>query len=353
MLKRLGKKVLPIIMATMLVAGMCAVSTSAVEVSNNSEIAVVKDTPSVYVDEETGVKLESSDIIVNEENVSVVDNDLSQLGIEIDLYEKSYSFYVYDENYDEINCNETAVTAYVPFENDSCYVIYYDIENKKATQLDAEYVDGSYKFNMIGVGEYYICDSPLAEGEGEIVQQTLVNEQTGVTVSGAIQTDTKLVVIDVFELLKNIGLDFDSLKSMLEENPDLATSIDKEQIELLKQMDGYIVCLTRNFEMVNPQGELTITLPNGNDSFAVRYADVMSEFSSGEFGDMELPEIDYTDETKTDEELAQEYNANIDKQMPILESEYVDGSYVVNSTNSGLFLIAPKDILYTTAEEIK
>ncbi len=353
MLKRLGKKVLPIIMATMLVAGMSAVSTSAVEVATDAENTVVETaTPGVYCDEYTGVKLESTAMDFSEGNVFVVDNDFSQLGMEISLFEKSYSISVYSLDFEDIDFEKTPVTAYIPFDRDDCCVIYYDNETQEATQLDAEYVDGSYKFNMIATGNYFVCDYPLVEGEGEMIEQTFVDETTGVTISGVLPTDTKMVVIDVMALLEQFGLDFDEVESMLN-NDGVINSVDKDELEVAKQVDSYLVCLVRNFEVVKPQGEVTVTLPNGNETFAVRYMDILSEYLSGNLDNIETPEIDYTDETKTDEEIAQEVNDNVDRLFPVLESEYVDGSYVVNSSNGGLFMIAPNDFFYTTAEDVK
>lgn len=203
MFKRLGKKVLTIIMATMLVASMSAVSTFAVETATekSSVVATAKAEANTYTDKRSGVKLESDSLNVSQHTTFIFD-DYDKFLPKTDLYEKILDIEVYS-NPDELemaDLSKTPVTAYIPYDKEGCYVVFSEYETSKTTQLKAEYVDGYYKVQMVGSGTYIICDYPLAEGDGKLVQQTLVDEKTGVSVSGMIPTDSKLVVLDIDEL---------------------------------------------------------------------------------------------------------------------------------------------------------
>ena len=348
MLKRLGKKVLPIIMATMLVAGMGAVCTSAVDVPvDKAGIVGTAVALSTFEDEYSGIRLESEAINLDDCMVFPVKEDLASLGIGKDFCEEVYSIGVLDSQLQMVDFAKTPVTAFLPSGKADCCVIYVDNETGKAQQIDAEYVNGNYKVNLVGDGNYIISATPLVEGEGEMTQQTLVDEKTGVTVSGVIPTDTKLITIDAIDVLENQGLDYDAMAS---ESGDMAN-----QLDLLKNIDAKIVCLVRNFEIVKPESGVVVTLPNSNADYEVRYCDLFNGalfdefFQYDENGDHDSSLY----EDCTDEELAKLINDTLNKYLLVLQAEYNEGNYTVNAENSGLFVTAPVDTFKVTADNVK
>lgn len=362
MLKRLGKKVLPIIMATMLVASMSVVSTSAVEVATEESTVEVTATEatetSTYTDELSGVKFESDAIALNEDSVFVFNSYEEILHI-TSLYEKIYDLEVYAEDYDYADLSKTPVTAYLPYDVEGCYVIFMEYETGEISQLEAEYVDGYYKVQMPASGTYMICDYPLVEGDGELIEQTLVDETTGVSVSGLIPTDSKLVVVDIMSVVKDIFAGFEDLES---ESEDVEVTVNEEALSLLDSIDGYAVYVIRNFDIAKTEGELTVNLPSEFEGYEVRYIDAATNDTGSEEyesllaeyeKDYEEIESELSNPTISDEELAEKINALIDEVMPVLASEYVDGNYVVNSENSGTFMILPTDTVKVTAEDVK
>ena len=203
MFKRLGKKVLTIIMATMLVTSMSAVSTFAADTATDGKttVATAKSKANVYTSKSSGVKLESDSLKLNEFNTYIF-TAYDHFMPKTDVYEKILDIEVYvdEESSERADLSKTPVTAYIPYDKEGCYVVFSDYERDELVQLEAEYVDGYYKVQMKGSGTYVICDYPLVKGEGKLVQQTLVDKKTGVSVSGMIPTDSKLVVLDIDEL---------------------------------------------------------------------------------------------------------------------------------------------------------
>lgn len=353
MLKRLGKRVLPIIMATMLVASIGTLSTYAVEVdTEENTIEATASTTSTYVDEYSGVKFESDSMTLSESSVYVFDGNIDIIP-KLDLYEKMYNINVYEEGYEYADLSKIPVTAYLPCENEGCYVVFMDYESGEVVQLDAEYVDGYYKVQMAGVGAYFICDYALAEGEGELVEQTLVDETTGVSVSGLIPTDSKLVVVDLMAMCEKLIAELENYES---EHESVGVIVNEEALELLDKMDGYMVYVIRNFDIAKTKGELTVNLPSEFEGYEVRYIDANvaeSEEYESILTEYEVIESELSNPTISDEELAEKINAFIDKVMPALASEYVDGNYIVNNENCGIFMIVPTESLHITAEDVK
>lgn len=333
MFKKLGKKVLPIIMATLVLSSMGMVSTAAVEVATEDATVMSESTVNTYVNEDTGVKFESDSISFNEENTLVVDVSATPLATP-NVCEKMYEVSVYTDENSSVDFSKNSVTAYLPCELENCYVIFTGTEeDAKPVQLEAEYVDGCYKVQMVGSGSYIIADYALAEGEGELLEQTLVDETTGVRVSGLMPTDSKLIVFNVNKLFEDLFGDL----------------LEGENTGTMKDTDGYVISLVRNFKPIEIENEVTITLPSELEGCQVRY---MMDFDET---DTEYEEIEKELENPTisDEELAAKMNAYTDKASPLLDSEYVDGSYIVKNGSLGTFMIAPEELFYETAESVK
>lgn len=340
MFKKLGKKVLPIIMATMLVASMGAVSTSAVEVATEGATVMSKSEVNTYVHEVTGVKLESDSMSFSEENTRVFDVSASPLATP-NVCEKMYEIEIYKEAEIYADLSNNSVKAYLPCELDNGYVFFIGSEDDaKPVQLEAEYVDGSYKVQMIDSGTYIITDYTLAEGEGELVEQTLVDEKTGVIVSGLIPTDSKLVAFNSNELFEDLF-------------GDLFGDLLEGEKDSVKKTDGYIIYLIRNFDTITTESELTITLPSELEGCQVRYIIESDDTDADTDAEYEEIEKELDNPTISDEELAAKMNAYTDKTSPLLDSEYVDGSYIAKSGSLGTFMIGPEEMFYETAESVK
>lgn len=368
MLKRIGKKALPIIMATMIVAGMGSVSTLAVNtaVAGSSALntAIPAEMPAedstgdctigetitedYYNDHRTNISLSSDDLNLSTVNVMVIKGEVDPY-ISMSRYLEVYDIDLYqnDTGINEIDFEKYNVTLSLPCNRDDCYIIYRDYRGGKPVQLEAEYVNSSYNVRMPGAGAYMISEKPLAEGEGELIEQTLVDKATGVSVKGMIPTGSNLVVVDIADAV------MDYMKSS---GDKIDIELTEEELAMLANIDYYIVYVERNLNVSATEGELTVSLPNDNNDCEVRYIyDVPNDSELGDSlrsareaitGEIMLP-------TMSDEEFAEEINSIIDSIAPVIESEYVDGNYVVNKEKPGYFIVASKGSVYATADHVK
>ncbi len=365
MLKRLGRKVLPIIMASMLVTSMAAVSVSAVEVSVDNAVVSGDSATSYYVDEYSGVKLESDSLTINPDDVFVSYLDSETFPMIAGIMEKSFDISIFNEEYTEedglyVNLTKTPVTAYLPCANEGRYVVfmsndYMNAEAQEPVQVEAEYVDGYYKVQLVEHGTYIICDYPLAEGDGEMLQQTLVDETTGISVAGMVQSDSKLLVVDIVQLVKDIYFAFEDMGSLDGVEVETDDESVQELYNILESIKGYVVCPVRNFDIAKTEGELTVSIPSELEGYEVRNMDILSEdFTSGStLLDYEDILSDTAFETKTNQQIADDVNAMIDTLLTKLTAEYIEGNYVVNSETLGLFVVAQEGTLMVTADDIQ
>lgn len=320
------KKALPMIMASILATSMfIASSMSAVAVTG---------TVSSYTNQETGVKVESDAVTITGNDVGIY----TGLGMDdtIGLYEEKYDVEMstLDVNYDEV-----PIYLYLPCEKENCYVIVEGFESSELVQLDAEYVDGCYKVRMPNWGTYYVCDTPLQKGYSKLKQQTLTDEKTGVSISGKIETGSKLVAFDVRDMYKELEeADYD---------------FSEEPFALMGQFDGYGVFLSRNMEQAYSDGELTVTLPSANEGYEVRCVNVRNPMSDEDTYEDDVLGMSLANMVDTDEDLAVKYTALMDRVFPALKAEYVNGSYVVKNDFDGYYFIAPVGSFEITADEIK
>ncbi len=362
MFKKLGKKVLPIIMASMLVTSMAAVSVSAVEEATEGTPAVTDTAVSfVWVDPESGVKLESESLKITENDAFVSCFSAEDFPMVSSIMEKSFDITVFGKKYDEVtgsyaNFDVYPVTAYLPCANEGRYVAYLNAETQEATQVEAEYVDGAYKIQLVGQGTYVICDYPIAEGEGEMQEQTFVDEVTGISVTGMVQSDSKLLVIDVVQLIEDLLAELQDMGATIEGAEDQDAAM-QEVFDILNRFDGYLVCPIRNFNIAKTEGELTVSLPSEFGDYEVRHLNIFSEdILNGDFSAFEGYEDILSEEafnTKTNEQIADDVNALIDTLLVRLTAEYIDGNYVVNSEGLGLFMVAEENSFKVTADDIQ
>lgn len=265
MFKKLGKKMLPIIMATMLVSNMVAVSTSAVEVATEESTVESQSVKSTYVDEITGIKLESDTLNFSDVTVMTLDNSLMAEYVP-GLFEKAYEINIYTKDYELLDLKENRVTAYIPCETEGYKVGYISTEIEDTYAISAEYVDGYYKVELFGNGDYVLCDYYFVDGISDMIEQTLTDETTGISVSGMIETDSMLAVVDVVKVLEDL---IDMLKDMASEQ-GAEFELDTEALDVLKNVDGYIVYPVRNLFLAKTDGELTVSLPSELEGYEVR-----------------------------------------------------------------------------------
>lgn len=333
-MKKLIKRALLIIMATMMVTSITAVEATAV--------ASEKGTVSTYVNQETGVKVESEAIALSGDNVEVQ----SGLGTEdlLGEYEERFDITIYDEDFEFLDCRKYPITLYLPYEKEGCYIVAdTGVERgEEIISVDAEYVDGYYKIEMADWGEYYICDFPFEEGFSKLEQQTLVDEDTGISVSGSIETGSRLVSFDTKDM-------YNELLNTYGDDKYISNYVDMSQ-----KFDGFGVFLERNFDYAYTDGEMTITLPSEYEGYEVRCFSYSAPMSSE---DSDLSEAYgfslYTIPDPSDEELAVKLTEFIDRVYPPLQTEYVDGKYVVKNTYTGYYYIAPAGSFVVTADDVK
>lgn len=123
-------------------------------------------------------------------------------------------------------------------------------------------------------------------------------------------------------------------------------------------MTTYEVMLFRNLEQIQAEGELAITLPNKYEDCEVRVItnsfdladrfdipDSLNEYLMGIQSELMEPTI-------SDQEIADRINIFFEQAYPVIESEYVDGGYSINTDKLGVFFVVPKGSFALTAEDV-
>ena len=354
MLKKTGERAVPVIIATVLLIAVIVASAFAIKVMTEYDTtATEKVAVNTYIDNETGVKLESDSIVFNEKNTYIQNytvEDRIYYGYDFSI-KKSIRIHicVVGDFFRSIDFSENPVTAYIPCETEGCYVILIDNETGKSTQVEAEYIDGYYKVQMPMGGSYYICDEPLEEGKGELVKQTLVHDKTGVSATGMLRTNSKLKAYDANDL-------FDDL--LVQDDSSTIVPLEREYFDDYTKMTTYEVMLFRNLEQIQAEGELTITLPNKYEGCEVRV--ITNNFDLADRFDIPDSLNEYflniqcelMESTISDQEIADRINTFFEQAYPVIESEYVDGGYSINTDKLGVFFVVPKGSFTLTAEDV-
>lgn len=88
-----------------------------------------------------------------------------------------------------------------------------------------------------------------------------LDEITGVTVSGKLRTGSQLRAVDAMYMYSGL-LDIASY--------GIGVTLT-EDFDEFEQMSGYEINLLRNFDVIEAESKLTVTLPNENEGCEVRY----------------------------------------------------------------------------------
>ena len=237
-----------------------------------------------------------------------------------EFYLDEFAVDVYSADYEYLPIK---MKVYVPYDKPDCHIIYFD-DNDNPKEIPAEYIDGEYVFSLDPAdfkeeqyNSFYICThGALAEPDAKPIQQTLTDEETGITVSGEILPDTQLVVIDYSD---NSTLASDEVTT-----PGL-----------------YYITFIRNHKEITPTSPLTVTISGeaGNklgyyhhDKFR---SSVMSAVGGYKFEstDVDHKLIPVVDENDTKEVLT------------YLENNYNNNSYTIITNELGLFGVGTEDKL--------
>lgn len=354
MLKRIGEKAVPVIIATVLLVAVIIASAFAIRMMTKYDTtATEKVAVNTYIDKETGVKLESDSIVFSDKNTYIYNSTADvriYYGYEFSI-KKCIDIHigVVGDIFRSIDFSENPVTAYIPCKTEGCYVILLDNETGEHTQIEAEYIDDYYKVKMTTSGSYYICDEPLEEGEGELVEQTLIHDKTGVSATGMLRTNSKLKAYNANELFADL---------LVLDDGSTIVPLEREHFDDYTKMTTYEVMLFRNLEQIQAEGELAITLPNKYEDCEVRVItnsfdladrfdipDSLNEYLMGIQSELMEPTI-------SDQEIADRINIFFEQAYPVIESEYVDGGYLINTDKLGVFFVVPKGSFALTAEDV-
>ncbi|MEE1280923.1 MAG: hypothetical protein UHK60_01530 [Acutalibacteraceae bacterium] len=214
--------------------------------------------------------------------------------------------------------------VFVPYDKPDCHIVYYDHEyNLK--EIPSEYINGEYVFSMgqpdfkhgAGVYNFYICTyGEPEEPNAKPVQQTLTDEETGITVSGEIPPDTQLMVFD-YSNKHTLGSDKVTTPGL------------------------YYIALVRGYKEITPSTPLTVTISGENgkkvgyyhpDKFNNNVMETIRSYKP-EMADASIEYIPVVDENDTKEELT------------YLESSYNNNRYTITTSQLGMFGIGTEDTL--------
>ena len=212
--------------------------------------------------------------------------------------------------------------AFVPYDKPDCHIIY--IDNKgNPKEIPAEYINGKYVFSLEPANvedsyysNFYICSYGEAEPNAKPVQQTLTDEETGITVSGEFPPETQLIVVDY----SNIN----TLASDKVTTPEL-----------------YYITLIRGHKEITPSSSLTVTIP-GEAGNMVGY------YHPAKFVDRVWNAVEEYSAESVDP--SPEYNPVIDENdtkevLTYLENSYNNKSYTITTNELGLFGVGTEDKL--------
>lgn len=246
------------------------------------------------------------------------------------LNNKTAKFY---EDYFEVDvCTDDddyvspKVKVFIPYENPNLHIAYVDRKNPTLRAIPSEYINGEYVISLdpadfgergYGYGFFYLCNyGEPAEPDAKPVQQTLTDEETGITVSGEIQPDTQLMVLDYSN---NHTLGSEEVTT-----PGL-----------------YYIALIRGNKEITPVAPLTVTIPGKagervghyhHEKLQTRIIEAIEEYDyEGEGIDSEyLPVVDENDTTE---------------ELTYLENSYSNNSYTFTTDKLGMFGIGTEDNL--------
>ena len=224
--------------------------------------------------------------VAKSDNATIIDEQVKDI-ISISMQYKNYELLDNsDVGYSEVNLNET-VKVSIPYE-EGMYIL--TDENGVAYDIDAEYIDGKYVFETNTLGEFIISTTstgrtaPTKIENVELAQQTIIDESTGVQVSGMLPVDAKMhielnciddsIMSDRYDFpylfendypkATNVSDYYFNYISQVEDIP-IASLIDhegwaEEEVTMGGKLNCYITFI-KDFEILDFESDLTVTLP--------------------------------------------------------------------------------------------
>ncbi len=198
--------------------------------------------------------------------------------------------------YSETELNEK-VKVSIPYD-EGMYIL--GCENGVAYDMNTEYIDGSYVFETDKLGTFMISTESTGRTEPtktenvELVQQTIIDEATGVQVSGMLPVDAEMDVwlsffghFSIHDSYSFMGgsveedypksddiskfyYTFNNYRDVLKEANEISTIISEEDWtryihgttdELVNNMFEARITFIKDFEILEFESDLTVTLP--------------------------------------------------------------------------------------------
>ncbi|MEE1280922.1 MAG: hypothetical protein UHK60_01525 [Acutalibacteraceae bacterium] len=235
------------------------------------------------------------------------------------FYHSEFTLNVWTEDWEHL---PVKLKAFVPYEKPNCHIVYFD-NKSNPKEIPSEYIDGKYVFYIDPTEfeeEYYnnfhICTYGETAPNAKPVQQTLTDEETGITVSGKIPPDTHLTVVDYSNT--------NTLASDKVTTPGL-----------------YYITLINGHKEITPNSALTVTIPGEADNKVGYYHH--AKFINRVWNAVE----EYSAESV---DPCPEYNPVVDENdtkemLTYINNTYNNNSYTITTSELGLFGVGTKDKL--------
>ena len=324
-MKNTFKKTLGIMLATSIICAIMATGCTATENGDNksNSNATEKATQAVSAEqyktepftikagpyndvEDLGITVETTNSnhyyldttsVNGEKNAIPYEPQISKECIK-DIYRVLMGYHVNepDENgvfeYSETELNET-VKVSIPYQ-EGMYVLY--CENGVAYDVKTEYADGCYVFETNKLGTFMLSTESTGRTEPtktenvELAQQTIVDETTGVQVSGMLPVDAEMDVLLCFtgdfrihdshifrrgtveedypkaDDISEFYYTFNNYRNVLDEADEISTVISEDNwtryvgTGIDSTLEARITFI-KDFEILDFESDLTVTLP--------------------------------------------------------------------------------------------
>lgn len=175
----------------------------------------------------------------------------------------------------------------IPYAESGLYVL--SVCDNYAYDTNAEYIDGKYVFETGKMGDFIISSKTIpdnqlvGEQEIELVEQTMVDEQTNIKVSGKLPKDSKMYTSISFVDFESLSDRYDFPYYFADDfgQPDFASFYYKNSYNTNKESTESVVydidwikenewasallqvniVFVKNFEVLDFESEMTVTLP--------------------------------------------------------------------------------------------
>lgn len=187
--------------------------------------------------------------------------------------------------YYESEISSTAKIS-IPYTEEGLYII--GVKDSNCYNVESEYTDGKYVFETDTLGQFILSSTPVSdidytnESNLNLVEQTIVDEYTGITVSGMLPEGANMFVyfyIIDFEILFE---EFDAPHYYLSNDypqyslSDLLTKTDNKRIThfsnpgwmseetqsvILENMPYMQILFFKDYQIIDFKSDLTVTVP--------------------------------------------------------------------------------------------